>query len=127
MPGIGPLGASALLAAIGDGRQFRKARDLAAWLGLVPRQYSTGGKPTLMGISKRGNGYVRRLLIHGARSCVLHLDRTRNRLGVWLDQLQRRMHANKVVVALANKIARIAWAIINRPGTLYERVDPAFT
>ncbi len=76
------------------------------------------GKPTLMGISKRGNAYVRRLLIHGARSCVMHLDRSRNRLGAWLDQLEARMHANKVVVALANKIARIAWVIINRPGTL---------
>jgi len=65
MPGIGPLGATALLAAVGDGRQFRKARDLAAWLGLVPKQHSTGGKPTLLGISKRGNPYVRRLLIHG--------------------------------------------------------------
>ncbi len=126
VPGIGPMGASAILAAVGQGRQFRKARDLAAWLGLVPRQYSTGGKATLMGISKRGNGYVRRLLIHGARSCVMHLDRTRNRLGVWLDQLQSRMHVNKVVVALANKIARIAWVIITRPGALYERVDPAF-
>ena len=68
IPGIGPLGATALLAAIGDGRQFRRARDLAAWLGLVPREYSTGGKTTLLGISKRGNRYVRRLLIHGARS-----------------------------------------------------------
>lgn len=126
IPGIGPLGASALLAAVGQGHQFKKARDLAAWLGLVPRQYSTGGKSTLMGISKRGNGYVRRLLIHGARSCVIHLDRTKNRLGAWLDQLQRRMHVNKVVVALANKIARIAWVILNRPGTLYERVDAAF-
>ena len=67
--------ASALLAAVGQGRQFKKARDLAAWLDLVPRQHSTGGKPTLLGISKRGNGYVRRPLIHGARSCVLHLDR----------------------------------------------------
>jgi transposase len=126
VPGIGPLGASALLAAVGRGHQFKKARDLAAWLGLVPRQYSTGGKTTLLGISKRGNGYVRRLLIHGARSCLLHMDRTRNRLGAWLDQLQSRMHINKVVVALANKIARIAWVIINRPGTLYERIDPAF-
>ncbi len=99
---------------------------MAAWLGLVPRQHSTGGKPTLMGINKRGNAYVRRLLIHGARSCVMHLDRSRNRLGAWLDQLEARMHANKVVVALANKIARIAWVIINRPGTLYERVDPAY-
>lgn len=125
IPGIGPLGASALLAAIGNGRQFRKARDLAAWLGLVPRQYSTGGKQTLLGISKRGNGYVRRLLIHGARSCVMHLDRSRDRLGQWLDELQGRMHVNKVVVALANKIARIAWVIINRPGALYERHDPA--
>lgn len=80
IPGIGPLAATALLAAIGDGRQFRRARDLAAWLGLVPREYSTGGKTTLLGISKRGNRYVRRLLIHGARSCVAHLDRTRDRL-----------------------------------------------
>jgi len=127
IPGIGPLSASALLAAAGRGHQFKKARDLAAWLGLVPGQYSTGGKSTLMGISKRGNGYVRRLLIHGARSCVLHLDRAKSRLGVWVDQMQRRMHINKVVVALANKIARIAWVILNRPGALYERVDPAFT
>jgi transposase len=126
VPGIGPLGASALLAAVGQGRQFKKARDLAAWLGLVPRQYSTGGKPLLLGISKRGNGYVRRLLIHGARSCILHLNRTKDRLGGWLDQLQGRMHINKVVVALANKIARIAWVIINRPGALYERIDPTF-
>lgn len=124
IPGIGPLGASALLAAVGNGRQFNKARDLAAWLGLVPRQHSTGGKQTLLGISKRGNGYVRRLLIHGARSCVVHLDRGRSRLGQWLSQLQARMHFNKVVIALANKIARIAWVIITRPGALYERVDP---
>jgi len=126
IPGVGPLGASALLAAVGHGQQFKKARDMAAWLGLVPKQYSTGGRSTLMGISKRGNAYVRRLLIHGARSCMMHLDRSRNRLGAWIDQLQTRMHVNKVVVALANKIARIAWVIINRPGVLYERVDPAF-
>ena len=75
-PGIGPLAATALLAAVGDGRQFRRARDLAAWLGLTPREYSTGGKTTLLGISKRGNRYVRRMLVHGARSCVTHLDRT---------------------------------------------------
>lgn len=126
IPGMGPLTASALRAAVGQGRQFKKARDLSAWLGLVPRQYSTGGKPTLMGISKRGNAYVRRLLIHGARSCVMHLDRSKNRLGPWLHRLEERMHANKVVVALANKIARIAWVIINRPGAIYERGDPAF-
>lgn len=107
IPGIGALGATALLAAIGDGRQFQKARDLAAWLGLVPREYSTGGKQKLLGISKRGNRYVRRLLVHGARSCFRHLDRTRDRLGSWLDGLQARMYPNKAVVTLAAKIARI--------------------
>ena len=125
IPGIGPLAATALLAAVGDARQFRRARDLAAWLGLVPREYSTGGKTTLLGISKRGNRYVRRLLIHGARSCVTHLDRTRDRLGGWLDALQARMHVNKVTVALAAKIARTAWVIITTQGALYERRDPA--
>ena len=125
IPGIGPIVATALLAAVGDGRQFRRARDMAAWLGLVPREHSTGGKTTLFGISKRGNRYVRRLLIHGARSCVPHLDRTRDRLGSWLNALHSRMHANKVAVALAAKIARMAWAIITRPGALYERRDPA--
>ena len=126
IPGIGALSATALLAAVGDGKQFRRGRDLAAWLGLVPKQYSTGGKPTLLGISKRGNPYVRRLLIHGARSCLLHLDRSRDRLGRWLDQLCSRMHPNKVVVALANKLARIAWTIWAHPGTSYERIDPRF-
>jgi transposase len=125
IPGIGPLAATALLAAVGDGRQFRRARDLAAWLGLVPREHSTGGKTTLLGISKRGNRYVRRLLIHGARSCVIHLDRTRDRLGSWIDALRGRMHVNKVTVALASKIARTAWAIITRPGAFHERQDPA--
>ena len=105
IPGIGPITATALIAAVGDARQFRKARDLAAWLGLVPRQSSTGGKTTLLGISKRGNPYVRRLLIHGARSCIVHLDRSRDRMGEWLDALDERMHLNKAIVALANKIA----------------------
>jgi transposase len=125
IPGIGPLGATALLAAAGSGRQFKKARDLAAWLGLVPQQHSTGGKTQMLGISKRGNRYVRRLLIHGARSCVTHLDRARDRLGAWIAILQSRMHVNKVTVALAAKIARIAWVIINRPGAIYERRDLA--
>ena len=126
VPGIGQLTATAIVAAVGGGKQFRSARDLAAWVGLTPAQYSTGGKTTLLGISKRGNGYVRRLLIHGARSCMIHLDRTRDRLGAWLDGLASRMHANKVVVALANKLARIAWVILTKPGALYERRDPRF-
>ena len=109
IPGIGPLAATGLIAAAGRGLQFRKARDMAAWLGLVPREYSTGGKTTLLGISKRGSCYLRRLLVHGARSCLLHLNRSRDRLGGWLDALQKRMHNNKATVALAAKMARIAW------------------
>jgi transposase len=124
VPGIGPLVATAILAAAGNGQQFRKARDMAAWLGLVPQQHSTGGKPLLLGISRRGNRYLRRLLIHGARSCVSHLDRARDRLGLWINQLQSRMHVNKVTVALAAKITRIAWVILTKPGALYERYDP---
>jgi len=125
IPGIGPLAATALLAAAGKGRQFKKARDMAAWLGLTPREYSTGGKTTLLGISKRGNAYIRRLLIHGSRSCLLHLDRSRDRLGGWLDGLQARMHNNKAVVALAAKVARIAWVVITTPGATYEKRGPA--
>lgn len=124
VPGIGPLGATAVLAAIGDPGRFNKARDVAAWLGLVPRQHSTGGKQTLLGISKRGSNYVRKLLIHGARSVLMHLDRSKDRLGVWVDQMRERMHVNKVTVALAAKLARIIWVILRRPGATYERQPP---
>ncbi len=119
IPGIGSLGATAILGAVGDAKQFDKARDFAAWVGLTPAQYSTGGKTTLLSISKRGNSLVRCLLIHGARSCVAHMDRSKDRLGAWLTALERRMHPNKVIVALANKIARIAWVVLTRQGTLY--------
>lgn len=114
VPGIGPLGATALIAAIGNGATFRKGRELAAWLGLVPRQRTTGGKPTLLGISKRGNSYLRRLFIHGARSVLQHLKRDDHELGSWVTQLERRAHKNVVIVAIANKIARIAWAVLAR-------------
>ncbi len=126
IPGIGTLGATALLSAIGNADRFRKARDLAAWLGLVPHQHSTGGRSNLMGISKRGNGYLRRLIIAGARSCYAHLDRKRDRLGTWMEGLEARMHPNKAIVAVAAKIARIAWVIITKPGALYERRDQRF-
>ncbi len=112
VPGIGPLTATALVAAVADGSAFAKGRDLAAWLGLVPKQQSTGGKPRLLGISKRGNPYLRRLLIHGARSLFTHLDRERPGLGTWLAALEARTHRNVAVVALANKLARIAWAVL---------------
>ncbi|WP_410896728.1 transposase, partial [Morganella sp. BCCO 40_0016] len=75
----------------------------------------------LLGISKRGNSYLRRLLIHGARSCMIHLDRTKDRLGIWIDELRSRMHVNKVTVALAAKIARIIWVILRKPGAAYLR------
>lgn len=125
IPGIGPLAATALPAAVGDGRPFRRARDLAAWLGLTPRECATGGKTTLPGISKRGNRSVRRMLVHGARSCATRLDRTRGKPGDRLDALEERMPGDKVAIALADKIARIAWAILARAGALCERKEPA--
>ncbi len=121
IPSIGPLAATGLLAAAGKATQFRKARHMAAWLGLTPREHFTGGKTTLLGISKRGSSYLRRLFMHGARSCLLHLDRSRDRLGGWLDGLQKRMHNNKAVVALAAKMARVAGVVITKPGATYDR------
>jgi transposase len=118
IPGIGPLTATALTAAIGNGVAFRKSRDLAAWLGLVPRQHSTGGKARLLGISKRGNPYLRRLLIHGGRAVVARLKRKDHTFGNWLDHLEARSPRNVVVVAMANKLARIAWAVLTR-GQVY--------
>jgi transposase len=114
IPGIGALNATALLAAVGDGGTFARARDLAAWLGLVPRQVTTGGRPRLVGITKRGNSYLRRLLIHGARAALPGLAASETPLGTWLQGLLSRTHKNAVVVALANKLARIAWAVLRR-------------
>ena len=111
-PGIGIINASAMLAAIGDGSAFAKGRDFAAWLGLVPRQLTTGGKPRLVGITKRGSSYLRTLLIHGARAALPGLARRDTPLGRWPRALLKRAKRNVVVVALANKLARIAWAVI---------------
>src|SRR5271155_4447995 len=113
IPGIGPIVATAIVAAIGNGAAFRKGRDFAAWLGVVPRQYSTGGKARLLGISKRGNVYLRKILIHGARAAVLRIKRDRAPIGAWLDALDARAPKNVVVVAMANKLARIAWAVLS--------------
>jgi len=118
IPGFGPLVSTALVAAIGNGITFRKSRDLSAWLGLVPRQHSTGGKTRLLGISKRGNEYLRRMFLHGARSVVAQIGRNPSALGLWLSDLSARSHRNVTVVALANKMARTAWAILSR-GTHY--------
>jgi transposase len=117
IPGIGVLNATALAAAIGEGQTFARGRDLAAWLGLVPRQITTGGKPRLAGISKRGNCYLRKLLIHGARAVLPTLSKSETPLGGWLRALLARVHKNAAVVALANKLARIAWAVLRRKET----------
>jgi transposase len=112
IPGIGVLTATALVAAVGDARTFTRGRDLAAWLGLVPRQATTGGKPKLLGISKRGNAYLRTLLIHGARTALPGLAKSETPLGRWLKGLLERAHRNVAIVALANKLSRIAWAVL---------------
>ena len=117
IPGVGVITATALVATIGDGAQFRSGRQLSAWLGLVPRQHSSGGKDRLGRISKRGDGYIRRLLVHGARS-VLRWRRAKpgTRPG-WSDHLLARRPTNVVLVAMANKTARVAWALLR-----YERI-----
>ena len=112
IPGIGPLVATAIVAAIGNGAAFRKGREFAAWMGLVPKQYSTGGKAKLAGISKRGNLYLRKILIHGARAVVLRSKRERIAMGAWMTSLETRAPRNVLIVATANKLARIAWAVL---------------
>lgn len=111
IPGIGPVTASALVASVGDARNFANGRQLAAWLGLVPKQHSSGGKTNLQGISKRGDTYLRTLLIHGARAVIRQLERKANVQG-WLGKLLGRRNKNIATVALANKNARIAWALL---------------
>ncbi len=113
IPGIGPLVASATVAAIGNGAAFHKGREFAAWLGLVPRQYSTGGKAKLLGISKRGNPYLRKMFIHGGRAAVLRLKREGTTIGAWMNGLEARAAKNVLIVAMANKLARIAWAVLS--------------
>jgi transposase len=113
IPGVGVLWATALVSAVGNGSSFRCARDLSAWVGVVPRQCSTGGTTRLLGISKRGNRYLRRLLIQGARSLWVWKDKhPLDPLQRWLIAVGQRRHAHVAICALANKLARIAWAIL---------------
>jgi transposase len=114
IPGVGPVTATALVAAIGNGSGFRRGRDLAAWVGMVPREYSTGGKQKLLGISKRGNNYLRRLFVQGARTVMQHRAKQSPGLGSWLAQLLARTHQNVAIVALANKLVRMAWAVLRK-------------
>jgi transposase len=111
VPGIGPITASVLASEMGDGKQYRCGRDFAAALGLVPRQYSTGGRNNLLGISKRGDKNLRRLLVQGARAYMQRLARQTGQLASWVSVMLTRRHSNVVACALANKLARIAWAI----------------
>jgi len=127
IPGIGPLAASALVASIADARSFKNGRQVSAWLGLVPRQSSSGGKPTLLGMSKRGDAYLRTLLIHGARSAILAAKNKVDNTQGWLTDLLKRRHPNIAAVALANKNVRTVWAILAhgrefKPGYVPTRV-----
>jgi len=111
VPGIGPLTASALVASIGDAKNFDNGRQFAAWLGVVPRQHSSGGKPTLLGMSKRGDAYLRTMLIHGARSVIYRATQKADP-DSWLVKLTTRRNKNVAAVAMANKTARTVWALL---------------
>jgi transposase len=116
LAGIGPLTATALVAAVGDATTFKNGRQFAAWLGLVPRQHSTGGKTTLRGMTKHGNSYLRTLLIHGARAVLRVVDRKTDAWSHWLQGVRARRGMNCASVAQANKTARVAWALLARGG-----------
>jgi transposase len=119
-PGVGPIIASAMVAAIGTGDAFGKGRDFAAWLGLVPKQISTGDRTILGRISKRGNSYLRTLFVQGARAVLLRRQTwPKHGFAAWLDAASKRLHPNVLVVALAAKLARIAWSILAK-GRAYD-------
>lgn len=121
IPGMGPMTATALVAAVGDARQFARGRDLAASLGLTPGQHSSGGKERLLGITKRGDCYLRTLLVHGARAVLKVAGRKDDPRSRWVMSVAARRHKNVAAVALANKMARIAWALLTHGGTYDSR------
>ncbi|MDX8001193.1 IS110 family transposase [Xenorhabdus sp. Reich] len=112
IPGIGPVIATAIVSRVGDPGLFKNGRHFAAWLGLTPRQYSSGGKTRLAGITKRGDGYIRNLLVQGAKAVIYHVNRRHDNYGEWIKKLLQRRPVNIVAIALANKIARISWVIL---------------
>ena len=114
IPGIGPITATALVCAVGDGKGFKRGRDLAAWLGLTPKQHSSGGKDKLLGLGKRGDAYLRTLLIHGARSVLKVAGNKDDPCSRWSQGLCNRRNKNIAIVALANKNARIVWALLSK-------------
>ena len=127
IPGIGPLTASALVASVGDAKSFANGRQLAAWLGLVPRQHSSGGKSVLLGISKRGDSYLRMLLVHGARAVIRVAEKKPGYADSWLARLIGRRHPNIAAVALANKNARIVWELLKHERDYRIGYQPAMT
>jgi transposase len=112
IPGLGELTATALVVAVSDATQFKNGRQFAAWLGLVPRHHSTGGKPRRLGLSNHGDSYLRNLLVHGARSCRRWVGRKCDRRRHWVRSLMERRGWNRAAVALANKNARVAWGVM---------------
>jgi transposase len=124
IPGLGPITASAIVATVGDAREFKNGRQLAAWMGLVPRQHSSGGKQNLLGISKRGDTYLRTLMIHGARA-VIRFAENKAESESWLRKLMARRNKNVTAVALANKNARIVWALMANDRTFRPDYTPA--
>ena len=121
--GIGPITASAIVATVGRAKEFKNGRQLAAWMGLVPRQHSSGGKQNLLGISKRGDTYLRTLLIHGARA-VIRFAENKAKPESWLRKLMARRNKNIAAVALANKNARIVWALLVNNQTFHPDYIP---
>jgi transposase len=122
IPGVGPLTATALIAAVSDVGGFANGRQFAAWLGLVPKQHSTGGQTRLFGISKRGDSYLRKLLIHGARATLRWARLKTDRRSQWIRELLERRGWNRTAVAVANKNARIVWALLSG-GCVYRASD----
>ena len=112
IPGYGPIISSAFYSVVGDGSAYTRGRDVAASIGLVPRQHSSGGKDVLLGISKKGDGYLRSLLVHGARAVVTQAGKKKDRFSLWINRIVVERGFNKAIVATANKMARIGWAVL---------------
>ena len=128
VPGVGPIIASAMVAAIGNGTTFAKGRDFAAWLGLIPKQMSTGDRTILGRITKRGNRYLRTLFMQGARVILLRpANWTKHSFGPWLTAAAQRLHHNVLATALANKLARITWTVLAQGRSYEARVEPKTT
>lgn len=126
IPGIGVLGATILASKLDNGTSFKNGRHFSAFLGLTPKQHSSGGKERILGISKGGDTYTRTLLIHGARSVLFYSDKKTDKQSIWINNLKRRKGCNKTAVALANKMARTAWAIIKEGSNYNKNYKPKF-